>query len=325
MRLRGRRIVTNVFATFVCTLLVVWWAFIPSAKEPGYRFISAWGGKGAGPGQFHDPIGIAVSGDEVFVADSRNGRIQVFDTDGHFLRQFGAPGNGPGQLGRPMNLTVHGDELYVPEYLNDRIQIFALDGTARRMIGGLGDGPGRFHAPGGVAVAGNGDLFVADFYNHRIQQLKADGAFVRQWETTGKTGRWAGQFTYPTDVALAGDGTLLVADGYGNRIQMFDATGTFMRKWGGPFAMGVYGPFNGWFMTVTSIALDRQGNVFATDFYNHRIQKFRPNGTFLTSFGGKGDGPGQFDHPIAVTTASDGTVFVVDFANNRIEKWRPVE
>jgi DNA-binding beta-propeller fold protein YncE len=61
--------------------------------------------------------------------------------------------------------------------------------------------------------------------------------------------------------------------------------------------------------------------LFAADFYNHRVQKFTADGTFLTSFGDKGTGPGQFDHDIAV--AEDGAVFVTDFLNNRIQKWRP--
>lgn len=324
-RHRWRRFAGIFFAVLLILPGVGWLSFVPSSKEPGYRFVAAWGGQGDGPGQFHDPIGIAVAGGEVFVADSRNGRIQVFDTDGHFRRQFGTPGKGLGQLGRPMNLTIHEDELYVPEYVNDRIQVFGLGGTAKRIIGGPGDGPGQFHAPGGVAVAANGDLFVADFYNHRVQRLSADGSFLRQWGETGKTGHRSGSFTYPTDTALGPDGSLLVADGYGNRIQVFDAAGKFLGKWGGPFAMGVYGPFRGWFSTVTAIALDAQGNVFATDFHNSRIQKFRPDGTFLASFGRRGNGPGEFDHAIAAAVAKDGTVFAVDFANNRVEKWQPMK
>jgi hypothetical protein len=59
------------------------------------------------------------------------------------------------------------------------------------------------------------------------------------------------------------------------------------------------------------------------DFYNHRIQKFAPDGTFLTAFGEQGTGRGQFNHAIAVSVAKDGTVFVVDFGNNRIQRWRP--
>lgn len=300
-----------------------WVAFVPSAKEPGYEFVSAWGSKGSAPGQFSDPTGIAVANGEVFVADSRNGRIQVFDFDGNFKRMFGTPGDKPGELGRPMNLEIDADELYVPEYFNDRIQVFGLEGSPRRIIGSAGSGPGEFSAPGGVAVGTNGELYVADFYGQRVQQLKRDGAFIRQWGTTDRSSHATGHFYYPTDVALDRSGNVYMADGYGNRIQVFGPDGAFLRKWGGPLARGIYGPFNGWFTTATSIAVGPKRNVFVADFYNHRIQKFRADGTFLTSFGDKGTAAGRFDHPIAVAVAEDGTVFVADFLNNRIQKWRP--
>ncbi len=303
--------------------LAGWLAFVPWSKEPGYTFVKSWGVNGSEPGEFNDPTGIAVNNGEVFVADSRNGRIQVFDFDGNFKREFGQPGEDPGDLGRPMNLTIHNGELYVPEYFNDRIQVFGLDGTSKRIIGEAGKGPGQFNAPGGVAVAPDGSLFVNDFYNQRIQQLKADGTFVRQWGTTGEIGISAGEFNYPTDVAVAADGTLYVADGYGDRVQAFAPDGSFSHKWGGPFAMNIFGPFNGWFAVATNVAIGPEGNVFVADFYNDRVQKFAPDGTFLVDFGDSGDGPGQFNHAIAAAVAGDGTVFVADFLNNRIQKWRP--
>jgi len=108
-----------------------------------------------------------------------------------------------------------------------------------------------------------------------------------------------------------------------DRVQVFSSSGQFLRKWGGPFALNIKGSFNGWFTTVSSIAIGPQGNVYATDFYNNRIQKFVSNGKFLFTFGEKGNGPGQFDRPLGVTVAADGTVFVVDYGNHRIQKWRP--
>ncbi len=301
-----------------------WLAFVPSPREAPYRFVAAWGEQGSGPGEFHDPIGIAVAGSEVYVSDSRNGRIQVFDLEGRFKRHFGTPGTGVGELGRPMNLAIHRGEIYVAEYFNDRVQVFALDGTPKRAIGRTGGGPGELNAPAGVAVAANGDVFVADFHNQRVQRLKADdGGFVRLWGTTGRIGVRAGEFNYPTDVALARDGTLYVADGYNDRIQAFGPDGAFRVKWGGPFAINIFGPFNGWFATVTGVAIDESGNVFVADFYNHRIQKFTADGVFLTSFGGQGQGPGEFNYAIAVASADDGTVFAVDYGNHRIQKWRP--
>lgn len=111
-----------------------------------------------------------------------------------------------------------------------------------------------------------------------------------------------------------------MADGYNDRVHRPD--GRFSHKWGGPFAINIFGPFNGWFATVTGIAVDGEGNVFVADFYNDRIQKFSPAGTFLTAFGERGQGRGRFDHPIAVAVADDGAVFVVDYGNNRVHKWR---
>ena len=300
-----------------------WLAFVPFAKEPGYIFITSWGGPGSAPGKFHDPTGIAVTDDEVFVSDARNARIQVFDHDGRFKRQFGSKGDAPGQLGRPMNLAIFAEELYVADYWNDRIDVFGLDGTYRRSVGRKGNEPGSFNAPGGVAVAADGHLFVADFYNQRIQELAPDGSFIRQWGTTGAAGIWAGEFNYPTGVTVGPDGTIIVADGYNDRVQVFARDGHFLRKWGGPFALNIFGPFNGWFATVTSVTVDDLGHVYVADFYNNRIQKFAADGTFLSSFGEQGSGPGQFRHAMAVAVSRDGTVFATDLLNHRVSIWAP--
>lgn len=315
------KVVGVVAASLVVLVAIAWLVWVPSPKEPAYVLVQSWGEPGSGPGQFNDPTGITVHAGEIFVSDARNARIQVFDTEGRFRHQFGSKGNGPGQFGRPMNLIVHQGELYVADYWNDRIEVFALDGTPKRRIGRAGAGPGELGAPGGVAVASNGDLYVVDFYNQRVQRLKPDGRFVAQWGETGKTGIRAGRFNYPTDVAIAPDGTVYVADGYNDRIQVFGPDGKFLRKWGGPFGMNIHGPFNGWFATVTSIALGPNGNVFATDFYHDRVQKFRADGTFLTAFGTPATGPAHA--AIAVDVDDDGAVYVVNYDANRIEKWRP--
>lgn len=321
----GRKLIKFTVGGFLLIALVLvggWFVFVPSAKEPAYQVVAAWGIKGSAPGTFDDPTGIAVAGNEVLVADSRNGRIQVFDLTGNFRRAFGRPGKAPGELGRPMNLTVHKDRLYVAEYFNDRIQVFGLDGSSRQIIGTSGKGEGQLDAPGGVAVKNDGSIIVTDFYNQRVQHLTAEGRFIKQWGKTREIGVSAGEFNYPTDVAVARDGMIFVADGYGDRVQAFSADDAFSHKWGGPFAMNIFGPFSGWFAVVTGIAVGPDGNVFVADFYNHRVQKFAPDGTFLTKFGERGSGPGQFEHPIALDIAEDGTVFVADYGNNRIQKWR---
>ena len=311
--------------TVVAVLAIVFWLlFVPGDRGPRYEMTAAWGEQGSGPGQFRDPTGLAVHDGELFVSDARNGRVQVFDLTGRYLRQFGKPGDGPGQLGRPMGLTVHGNEIFVPEYFNDRIQVFGLDGTPRRIIGESGSGPGKFNSPGGVAVGRDGSLYVADFYNHRIQQLRAGGAFVRQWGKTGQPGRNGGAMRYPTGVALTSAGGIIVADAYNNRIQAFAPNGSLARKWGGPFAVGIPGPFNGWFHEAIGVGVLPDGRIAVADFFNNRVQIFSADGKFLTSFGERGSSPGQFRNPIAVAASPDGSLFVADLHNQRIQKWRPV-
>ncbi|MDE2342640.1 MAG: hypothetical protein KGL63_04485 [Betaproteobacteria bacterium] len=315
----------------VVLLLIVgigWGLWVPSPREPPYQLVSSWGGAGSAPGQFHDPIGIAVADGKVFVADARNHRVQVFDRNGRFLYAIGHPGSGLGKLGRPMNLTVAHGKLYVADYWNDDIQVFSTGGTPLAVIGHSGSGPGEFKAPSGVAVLPNGNLVVSDFYNQRVQELRPDGAFVRQWGVTGKKGYVShGTFNYPTDVATGHQGRIYVTDGYNDRIQVFDPDGHFLRMWGGPMGLhlpasvNVLGGLNGWFRTPTAIAIGPKGNVFVADEENDRIQKFTADGRFLTAFGPPPREPGFTETGVAV--ANDGTVYSTNLVDNRVEVWKP--
>lgn len=311
--------------TFIITIFVlvatVYLVWIPGPQEPPYTLVKTWGEKGTGPGQFNEPTGIAVSDDEVFVSDSRNKRIQVFDFEGNFKRMIGNSDQLTAQLARPMNLTIVNKKLYVADYFNDQINVYALNGIYQRSIGESGSNDGQFDAPSGVAVADNGDVFVADFYNQRAQQLRANGQFVRQWGLTKQIGVFDGKMNYPTDVAIGNDNTLYVADGYNDRILAYNIEGELIHKWGGPLAINIFGPFNGWFATVTGVAVGPQGNVFVADFYNDRVQKFTPDGKFISKFGIKSSAPTHT--AIAVSIADDGTAFVADYANHQVQKWTP--
>jgi DNA-binding beta-propeller fold protein YncE len=123
-------------------------------------------------------------------------------------------------------------------------------------------------------------------------------------------------------VAISDDGRLYAADGYNDRVQVFSSNGQFLNKWGGPLALNIKGRFNAWFTTVSSLAIGPEGNVFTSDFYNNRVQKFTADGNFQSLFGEKGNGDGQLDRPLGIAVTSEGIVFVADFGNHRIQKWR---
>ena len=86
--------------------------WFPEQQEPGYRLINSWGSPGNTPGEFHDPIGIALAQNMVFVSDTGNNRIQVFDNHGRFLRQFGQEGSSVGELDRPMHISVQDSKTF---------------------------------------------------------------------------------------------------------------------------------------------------------------------------------------------------------------------
>ena len=160
------------------------------------EFISKWGRFGDGEGEFNMPWGLTVDelGD-VYVADWRNDRVQKFTGDGEFIFAFGKSGSGNGELNRPTDVAVdeHGD-VYVSDSGNDRVQLF--NSESRYVQKFLGDatlstvaieymmtnaGPNRlrdmadlepqkyFRRPGGVAVNGDGLMFVADNGSYRVQ------------------------------------------------------------------------------------------------------------------------------------------------------------
>jgi ABC-type Fe3+ transport system permease subunit/sugar lactone lactonase YvrE len=136
-------------------------------------FLNGFGRAGTGPGEFNRPEGIAVDAqDRVYVADSCNHRIQVFDRAGKFLRQFGKPGRGAGELSYPYDVCVDAaGRVYVCEFGNSRLQVFGPDGRSLEIIGGPGAEPGRFNNPWGLALDAHGNLYVADALNHRVQKL----------------------------------------------------------------------------------------------------------------------------------------------------------
>jgi ABC-type Fe3+ transport system permease subunit/DNA-binding beta-propeller fold protein YncE len=137
------------------------------------RWLATFGKAGTGPGEFNRPEGLCVDAqDRLYVADSCNHRIQVFDRDGKFLRAYGHAGSGKGELSYPYDICVDAaGRQYVCEFGNGRIQVFDTNDQPIEIIGGPGAGPGQFSNPWGVALDSAGNLYVADSQNHRVQKL----------------------------------------------------------------------------------------------------------------------------------------------------------
>lgn len=256
-----------------------------------------FGGSGGGNGRFDSPGNLDFAADgKVFVADTYNNLIQVFEFDGTFVRQWGNIGTNETRLHYPMGVALAPDgRVVVADYGNDRIVIFEPDGTFVRSWGSEGPADGEFNGPNGVAVGEDGRVVVAEIGNSRIQVFEPDGTFVRKW---GSGGSLDGQFNQPYDVAVAPDGRIVVADKMNSRIQMFEADGTFIRKW----SLG--------YLEAVAVAVD--GRVIAADTSNNRIRVFEADGTPIQTWD-----PGY--RPNGVALAPDGRLAVLDNSNKRVQ------
>jgi DNA-binding beta-propeller fold protein YncE len=142
-------------------------------RSPSPQLLASFGHSGNAPGEFNRPEGLCVDAqDRLYVADSCNHRIQVFLSDGKFLRAYGKAGKGEGELSYPYDICVDAaGRQYVCEFGNSRIQVFDANDQPLEIIGGPGAAPGQFNNPWGVALDSAGNLYVADSQNHRVQKL----------------------------------------------------------------------------------------------------------------------------------------------------------
>lgn len=331
--------------------------------EKGMRQVAAlrvFGtGPGDAPGLFNFPRALAVAPDgAVFVADSGNHRIQVFDPTGNLVTQWGSScelyanglpgcvdpdgvgplGLGDGQLREPWGVAIGPQgNVYVADTWNHRIQVFDRSG---RFLNGWGTfattngeavgSPGSFWGPRGLVVDAAGNLYVADTGNKRIQVFDADGQFLGQF---GGAGVVEGRFDEPVGLALiprpdgGPGGVLFVADTWNRRVQKFDVL--FPEGGGGPLAAFVKEwPIEGWNSqsVVNKPFLATDGRlVYVTDPEGFRVLVFDVDGNFRAGFGAYGFDSQSFALPVGIALGPDGNVYVVDSDNHRVMVFPPVE
>lgn len=129
------------------------------------------GARGTLDGEFNYPNYLAIDRHgQLYVTDALNGRIQVFDAEGRFLRRLGQYGDGSGDLSAPKGVALDSaGHLYVADARFDNIQIFDAQGRLLLFFGSSGQAPGMFWLPTGLAMGADDRLYVADSYNKRVQ------------------------------------------------------------------------------------------------------------------------------------------------------------
>jgi DNA-binding beta-propeller fold protein YncE len=214
-------------------------------------------------------IGLAMDdNDRLFVSDPGLRHILVFDAN-HKAEDVISDG-----MVEPGSMAIDKENrlLYVSDVALDQVLVFDADSfKLLRKIGTTGRNhelttPGDFAKPTGVAVDQDGNLYVCDTLNNRIEIFDADGKFV---STFGKAGDGPGYFARPKGVAIDSDGHLWVADGQQDRVQVFNKESQLLITFGG------HGLLPGQFQGLVGIATDKNNRVFTSEMYPGRVQQFR--------------------------------------------------
>ena len=188
------------------------------------------------------------------------------------------------------------------------VYVFTPNGQMLRSFGTHVSGLVQFK---GLTLDGEGNILVADVWNHRIQKFTAQGQFLA---AVGAEGRGPLQFSYPTDIAFnTSNKRFYVAENQNHRIQIlnFDLSTSVL-------SFGKKGSGKGCFDCPYSVAFDSTGNVYVADTLNHRIQVFTAEGKFLRMFGRRGEGRGELGNPAGVAIDTSDMVYVSENGNHRV-------
>lgn len=205
-------------------------------------FLGGWGGRSSTTYGLREPCSVSIRGDDVYIADTWNGRVQHFTLSGEWksvaVELYGPRGVVAAPDGR----------VWVTDTGNHRLIVYDHDLGNKQIIGKVGKGPLEFSTPVGIAVDGAGSIYVADTGNHRIQVLSGDGSLLRSIPVRG----WKGAVEPHIEIAPAG--VVYTTDPEANAVIAFDPSGAETGRW----AADDQGTK---FARPTGLALDRQKSV----------------------------------------------------------------
>jgi hypothetical protein len=201
--------------------------------------------------------------------------------------------------------------IYVADTGDDQVKSYGPGGGLRWVSGSRGTkAPGRFENPRDVAFL-NGKVYIADTGYNRVQVIDAaDGSVDSIWGA-----KFEAIMGISAGVSGTGSDVILVSESITHTVQVYTPGGSLIRSVGSGPGAGA-GQLNG----VRDAATDAQGNIYAADFANSRVSKFRPDGTWITAWGVSGTGPGQLRRPYGIDLDTDGDVYVAD-GNNYIHRF----
>jgi DNA-binding beta-propeller fold protein YncE len=217
--------------------------------------------------------GLAIDdADTLFVSDGKMHRILIFNPKHEIVGQI-VEG-----LVDPVGLAIDNENRFLYAVDEQQDQVLVYDADTLKLLRRIGTAvapakkhsltsEGDFSAPTNVAVDADGNVYVTDTLNSRVEIFDAEGHFI---STFGKAGDGPGYFFRPKGIAVDSDGHIWVADQYQDRVQVFNREGQLLTYIGDGHANGP-----GQFKALVGIAIDKQNRVFTTEQYPGRMQMFR--------------------------------------------------
>lgn len=238
---------------------------------PGRRYFTFRDTPEGGLGK---PMGIDVdSSGQVYVADATRKAIYVFDGDGNFKRKIGDAKT----FDRLTSVAVDpaGSRIYAVDIggvRSERHRVLVFDGASGEFlfdIGKRGTDLGNFNLPRDLAVGKDGNLYIVDGGNFRVQVFDPKGNYLNSW---GKVGKQLGDFARPKEVATDAEGNVYVVDAAFGNFQIFSPEGELLMFIGDRAEAN--GP--GRYMLPSGIFVDEDGRVYVVDQWFRKIDIYRP-------------------------------------------------
>lgn len=218
-----------------------------------------------GKGILSKPIGIATdAGGNIYVTDTDQDRVIVFDKEGKFFNAIGEKGTFEQPTGIAINDALN--RLYVLDTKKSQLFIHTKDGKQVAVIGRRGEGDGEFNFPTNLFVSRTGKVYVSDSMNFRIQVFDAEGKFIRKF---GQVGDTPGMFSRPKGIAVDSEEHVYVVDAAFNNVQIFSDEGQIL------MFFGEMGNKPGQFWLPAGMHIDDQDRIYVADQYNKRINVFQ--------------------------------------------------
>jgi RHS repeat-associated protein len=244
------------------------------------EYVRKFGVKGSEPGDLDEPKGIALdSAGDVWVADTGNSRVEEFSATGGLITTFGSKAT----LKEPQGIAVNAEgDVWVADTGNSRVVEYYPEGPAEekhyyieQKFGSKGTGEEQFNEPQDIALGAEGDIYVTDTGNNRIDEysVKKREETAKHVRNFSKEGTVAGDLKAPHAISADSAGDVWVADSGNNRVDEFGPTGTYLQTF------GKEGTAEGKLKSPKGIAIDSEGNAWVADTANSNTQEWTPNGT----------------------------------------------